>query len=50
MNIRQRSPKTEQLIPAKISGNALKQGSKHSVLRQGSSQLQNTRLRECLVE
>jgi len=37
----QRSPETEQFITAKISGNALKQGSRtHSVLRQGSSQLQ----------
>jgi len=38
----QRYPKTEQLITAKISGNALKQGSSrtHSVLRQHSSQLQ----------
>jgi len=35
------SPKTEQFITAKVSGNALKQGSStHSVLRQGSSQLQ----------
>jgi len=42
MNINyQRSPKTEQFISAKISGNALKQGSgTHSVLRQHSSQLQ----------
>jgi len=37
----QRYPKTEQSITTKISGNALKQGSRtHSVLRQGSSQLQ----------
>ena len=43
MNINyQRSHKTEQLIPANISGNALKQGSRtHSVLCQRSSQLQN---------
>jgi len=35
------SIKTEQLITAKIFGNALKQGNRpHSVLRQGSSQLQ----------
>ena len=43
MNINyQRYPKTEQLITAKISRNALKQGSRrtHSVLRQHSSQLQ----------
>jgi len=42
MNINdQRSPKTEQFMTAKISGNALKQGSRtHSVLRQRSSQLQ----------
>jgi len=34
--------KTEQFITAKISGNALKQGSRtDSVLRQSSSQLQN---------
>ena len=37
----QRPPKTEQFMTAKISGNALKQGSRtHSVLRQRSSQLQ----------
>jgi len=37
----QRSPTTEQFITAKISANALKQGSKaYSVLRQRSSQLQ----------
>jgi len=37
----QRSPEAEQFITAKISGNALKQGSRtHSVLRQRSSQLQ----------
>jgi len=37
----QRSPKTEQFITAKISGNALKQGSRtQSVLRQRRSQLQ----------
>ena len=37
----QRSPETEQFITAKISGNALKQGSRtHSVLRQCSSQVQ----------
>jgi len=42
MNINyQRSLKTEQLITAKISGNALKQGSRtHSLLQQRSSQLQ----------
>ena len=40
MKTNQWSPKTEQFIPAKISGNALKQWSTHSVLRQGSSQLQ----------
>ena len=42
MNINyQRSPETEQFITAKISGNALKQGStRHSVLRQRSPQLQ----------
>ena len=42
MNINyQRSPKTEQFKTAKVSGNALKQGSRtHSVLRQRSSQLQ----------
>jgi len=42
MNINyQRSPKTEQFMTAKISGNALKQGSRaHAVLRQRSSQLQ----------
>jgi len=35
------SAKTEQFITAKISGNALKQGSRTlSVLRQSSSQLQ----------
>ena len=47
-----RSPKTEQFITAKISDNALKQGSRtHSVLRQPSSQLKkHARLRECLVE
>jgi len=35
MNINyQRSPKTEQFMTAKVSGNALKQGSRtHSVLR-----------------
>ena len=34
----QRSPKTEQFVIAKVSGNALKQGSRtHSVLRQRSS-------------
>ena len=34
----QRSPKTEQFVTAKISGNALKRGSiTHSVLRQRSS-------------
>jgi len=37
----QRSPKTEQFMTAKISGNALKQESRtHPVLRQHSSQLQ----------
>jgi len=37
----QRSLKTEQFMTAQIFGNALKQGSRrHSVLRQGSSQLQ----------
>jgi len=37
----QRYPKTEQFITTKISGNALKQGSKtHLTLRKGSSQLQ----------
>jgi len=37
----QRSPETEQFIFAKISGNALKQGSRtRSVLRQRSLQLQ----------
>jgi len=37
----QRSPETEQFITAKISSNALKQGSRtHSMLRQRSSQLQ----------
>jgi len=37
----QRSPETEQSITEKISGNALKQGSRtRSVLRQRSSQLQ----------
>ena len=37
----QRYPKTEPFITAKISGNALKQGSRtHSMLRQRSSQLQ----------
>jgi len=42
MNIKyQRSPKIEQFITAKISGNALKQGSRtHSVLRQRSPHLQ----------
>jgi len=42
MNINyQRSPKTEQFTTAKVSGNALKHGSRtHSVLRQRSSQLQ----------
>jgi len=42
MNINyQRSPKTEQFMTAKISGNALKQGSRtHAVLPQRSSQLQ----------
>jgi len=42
MNINyQRSPKTEKFMTAKVSGNALKQGSRiHSVLRQRSSQLQ----------
>jgi len=42
MNINnQWSPETEQFVTAKISGNALKQGSgTHSVLRQRSSQLQ----------
>jgi len=42
MNINyMRYPKTEHFITAKISGNALKQGSRtHSVLRQRSSQLQ----------
>jgi len=42
MNINyQRSPETEQFITAKISGNALKQGSRtHAVLCQRSSQLQ----------
>ena len=41
MNNYQRSPATEQLVTAKISRNALKQGSRtHSVLRQPSSQLQ----------
>jgi len=36
---------TVQLIIAKISSNALNQGSKkHSVLRQRNSQLQNTKL------
>jgi len=42
MNVNyQRSPKTEQFMTAKISGNALKQRSRtHSVLRQRSSQLQ----------
>jgi len=42
MNINQRSTKTEQFITAKISGNALKQGSK--------AYCKNTRLRKCLVE
>jgi len=57
--------KTEQFITAEISGKALKQGVEHtqwygsalkqwskthSTLRQGNSQLQDTRLRECLVE
>jgi len=41
INCYQRSPKTEQFMTAKISGYALKQGSRtHSVLRQRSSQLQ----------
>jgi len=42
MNISyQQYPKTEPFITAKMSGNALKQGSRtHSVLRQRSSQLQ----------
>jgi len=42
MNINyQRSPKTEQFMTARISGSALKQGSRTlSVLRQRSSQLQ----------
>jgi len=42
MNINyQQSPKTEQFMTAKISGNALKQGSRtHLALRQRSSQLQ----------
>jgi len=41
MNINyQRSPKTEQFMTAKVSGNASKHGSRtHSVLRQRSSQL-----------
>jgi len=47
----QRSHETKQFITAKISGNALKQGSRtSSVLRQRSSQLENIRLRECRVE
>jgi len=37
----QRSPKTQQFMTAKISRNALKQGSRiHAVLRQPDSQLQ----------
>jgi len=39
----QRSPETEQFITAKISGNALKQGSRtHPVLRRRNSQLKKT--------
>jgi len=41
MNINyRRNPKTEQFIPTKISGNALKRSRTPSVLRQDSSQLQ----------
>jgi len=42
MNINyQRFPETEQFMTARISGNALKQGSRtHLMLRQRSSQLQ----------
>ena len=52
MNIsQQRSPKTEQFITAKISGNALKQGSRtRSVLRHRNSHCKNTTLHECLTE
>jgi len=52
MNInQQRSPKTEQFTTAKISGNALKQGSTtRSVLRHRNSHCKNTTLHECLTE
>jgi len=52
MNINyQRSPKTEQFMTAKISGNALKQGVEHTQCYVSAVlNCKNTRLRECLVE
>jgi len=51
INYYQWSPKTEQFIPAKISGNALKQGVEHTQCYvRASHNCINTRLRECLVE
>ena len=51
INYYQWSPKTEQFTTAKVSGNALKYGSRtHSVLRQRSSQLQKYKsVRICCI-
>jgi len=47
----QRSPKTEQFMTAKVSGNALKQGVEHTQCCVSAVlNCKNTRLRECLVE
>jgi len=46
----QRSPKTEQFMTAKISGNASKQGVKHTQCSVSAGHnCKNARLRECLV-
>jgi len=46
----QRSPKTEQYITAKISGNALKQGSSSATAAQFTTAKVQGCVRECLVK